>query len=491
MKNKKFHTLQGKLCLLVSMIALTSLLFFFGNFYLAGIVSEEYTLLIEQNQLMPQYMKALSEYRSALQKYSNMTKDLNCMKEYLESKEKLVRIATELFEAFPDPYIENLSYLSENLSRQGMLIITETKKGETEAAKSAYTEFSSEYSLLNKYTVYVQQSIDKLSVQEISRIGSQQAERQRNMLLVFCSVIIVLAVLSFLRIRNIVRPILHLTEMANLVMQNVWDLPGWHHPQKDETGVLINSFYHMVQTIQEQIEILKQQQKVEMERKEANEKKLQLEYRNVQLELKALQNQINPHFLFNCMNMIAKQAYIEAASHTQHITEAIARYLRSVLDQEREIVTIEQELQQIQNYLDIQTIRFGSRFQYEINCDSSCFSLYVPFMILQPLVENTITHGVDCCARGIQLSCNIKKEAQGIAIYVEDNGSGMEAEKVNELRIMAQSISPETHTAGIGLINVFRRMQLYFQEQVEIFIESTPYIRTVIGFRIPEAGLKR
>lgn len=185
MKNKKFHTLQGKLGLLVSMIALTSLLFFFGNFYLAGIVSEEYTLLIEQNQLMPQYMKALSEYRSALQKYSNMTKDLNCMKEYLESKEKLVRIATELFEAFPDPYIENLSYLSENLSRQGMLIITETKKGETEAAKSAYTEFSSEYSLLNKYTVYVQQSIDKLSVQEISRIGSQQAERQRNMLLVF------------------------------------------------------------------------------------------------------------------------------------------------------------------------------------------------------------------------------------------------------------------------------------------------------------------
>lgn len=149
---------------------------------------------------------------------------------------------------------------------------------------------------------------------------------------------------------------------------------------------------------------------------------MQLEYRNVQLELKSLQNQINPHFLFNCMNMIMKQAYMEKASQTQHITEAIARYLRSVLDQEGEIVTIHQELQQIKNYLDIQELRFGSRFRYQLNCDSQCRSLNVPFMILQPLVENTVTHGVDCCARGIQLCCHIEKEGESVLIYVEDDG---------------------------------------------------------------------
>lgn len=318
-----------------------------------------------------------------------------------------------------------------------------------------------------------------------------QSESQSIMLLVFSSVIALLGVLSFLRIRNIVRPIVHLTEMANLVMQNIWDLPQWHGTQKDETGVLMDSFYHMVETIKRQIEWLKQQQKIELERKEENEKRLQLEYRNVQLELKSLQNQINPHFLFNCMNMIMKQAYMEKASQTQHITEAIARYLRSVLDQEGEIVTIHQELQQIKNYLDIQELRFGSRFRYQLNCDSQCRSLNVPFMILQPLVENTVTHGVDCCARGIQLCCHIEKEGESVLIYVEDDGPGMTEEKVRELRTMAQSVSDEIQTTGIGLINVFRRMQLYFHGQVEIFIESTPYTKTVIGFRIPQSGLNQ
>mgnify|MGYP000647614409 CR=1 FL=1 len=114
------------------------------------------------------------------------------------------------------------------------------------------------------------------------------------------------------------------------------------------------------------------------------------------------------------MNMIAKQAYMEKASQTQHITEAIARYLRSVLDQEGEIVTIQQELQQIKNYLDIQELRFGSRFRYQLNCDPQCHSLLCAVMVLQPLVENTVTHGVDCCARGIQLCCHIKKEGDSV-----------------------------------------------------------------------------
>ena len=490
MKHKRYHTLQGKLMLLVSMIVLTSLLFFFGNFYTNSILSREYTMLIEQNQLMPQYTKALAEYYSALQKYSNMSRDSRAMEEYTAGEEKLVTIAADLYQAFPDPYLENLFYLSENLSGQGRLIITETKNKNQEAVRQAYEEFSWAYSLLNKYILYVQQSIDRMSVREISCIGSRQTEIQRNILLSFCSVIILLAFLCFVRIRNIVRPILHLTEMANLVMQNVWELPQWNHRQNDETGILVHSFYHMVHTIREQIDLLKWQQRLEIERKEANEKKLQLEYRNVQLELKALQNQINPHFLFNCINMIAKQAYLEEASCTQHITEAIARYLRSVLDQEMEIVTIERELQQIQNYLDIQMIRFGSRFQYQLNCEAECLSLYVPFMILQPLVENIFKHGIDCCVREIQLSCNIKRQKDSVIIYVEDNGPGMSEEQVDELRHMAESISAEVQTNGIGLINVFRRMQLYFQDQVEIFVESTPYTSTVIGFCIPETGLR-
>lgn len=489
MKNRPSHTLQGKLILLVGMIALTSLFFFLGNYYLTGILGQKYARLVDQNQLLSQYTSALARCRSSLLNYSNLTSDPGAVEDYQESTGELSAIAAELFEAFPDPYVENLSYLSQSLSQKGQVVVQEARHQNLENARMAFAEFSSAYSLVDKYLLHVQQAVSDVSVQQIHRIGAQQTLALRLMLLLFCGVSGLLTVLVILRIRSVVRPIRHLTEMAHLVMQNVWDLPKWNPLPEDETGVLLTAFYHMVQTIREQIEILKRQQKLEIERKEAERKKLQLEYRNVQLELKALQNQVNPHFLFNCLNMISKQAYIEEAPDTQHTTEAIARYLRSVLDQEEEIVTIQRELQGVQNYLDIQALRFGNRFHYHLDCDPSCSQQMVPFMILQPLVENTFTHGVDCCAHGIHLSCHVEKTENKIKIYVEDNGPGMEEEKVQQLRAMVRDTSGEFPAPGIGLINVFRRMQLYFQDQVEIFVESVPYERTMIGFLIPEDGL--
>lgn len=122
MKGKKFHTLQAKLTLLVSMIILTSLIFSFGNYYQAGVINREYTTLIEKNHLMSRYTNALTEYSSALQQYSNMPDNPKCEEEYTKSSEELMQSAGEIYEAFPDPYVENLVYLSENLSEQGMLI---------------------------------------------------------------------------------------------------------------------------------------------------------------------------------------------------------------------------------------------------------------------------------------------------------------------------------------------------------------------------------
>lgn len=490
MKNKLIYTLQGKLTLFVCLLVLTLLSFFFANYGLANRMNQKYVELVDEHQLISLYSKTLGECRNALMVYSNATDDESAKNNYVQSSEELIKIASRLFKTFPDPYIENLSYLSNELMNQGYRVITETEDKNAAAAREAYSRFKEEYNLMDKYMLYVQQSIASVSTQRIDDISAQQMQNFRMMLVIFCSIALFLMILSYVTIRKIVRPIKHLTEMARLVMQNVWDLPQWDQPSRDETGVLFVSFYHMVQTIREQIEQLKQQQKLEMQRKEEEGKKLQLEYRNVQLELKALQNQVNPHFLFNCLNMIAKQAYIEEAPQTQHTTEAIARYLRSVLDQTNETVTVEKEMEGVQNYLNLQSMRFGDRFQYELKCDPKCSSLYVPFMILQPLVENTFTHGIDCCTGGIQLSCHAEVQGDNIFIYVEDNGPGMEEEKVMQLRDMAKDTSYDCPSAGIGLINVFRRLQLYFHEQVEIQIESVPYVKTMIGFLIPRKSFK-
>ena len=147
MKDKKFHTLQAKLTLLVGMIVMISLIFFFGNFHLADVINREYATLIEQNYLMSRYTNALTKYGSALQQYSNMLGDSKCEDEYIESSEELMQSARKIYEAFPDPYVENLIYLSENLSEQGMLILNKTKSGEVQEAQQRVAVRESEHNV--------------------------------------------------------------------------------------------------------------------------------------------------------------------------------------------------------------------------------------------------------------------------------------------------------------------------------------------------------
>lgn len=225
MENKRIYTLQGKLTLLMFLLVLTLLTFFFGNYYLANRMNQRYRELVDQHQLITLYSKSLVECRDALMVYSNSTDDGDAAEKYRKSSEALSDVASQLFEAFPDPYIENLSYLSEELINQGDCVITETANKNVAVAKEAYSSFKEDYNLIDKYLLYVQQSITGVSTQRIDEISAQQMKSSRIMLAVFCSIAIVLMILAYMRIRRIVRPIRHLTEMARLVMQNVWDLP--------------------------------------------------------------------------------------------------------------------------------------------------------------------------------------------------------------------------------------------------------------------------
>lgn len=485
MKHKLTGTLQGKLTLFVSFLILTLTIFFFGNYALEKKTSQSYIQLVDHRQLVSQYSKTLAECRDDLIMFTNSLGDIKSAEHYEENAKILNDLAEKLWAAFPDPYTENLVYLSKSLTEQGKSVADCTQKRQIEAARQAYSDFSRNYGLLDKYMLYVEKAVGSVSSLQIQQINSRQEKNFRMMLFIFCGIAACLTALSWLGIRQIIRPIKHLTEMAHLVVQNIWDLPRWEHPGRDETGILLNSFYHMVETIRRQMEKLERQRRLELQRKEEEEKKLQLEYRNVQLELKALQNQVNPHFLFNCLNMIAKQAYIEDAAHTQHTTEAVARYLRSVLDYTDETATIEKEMQQVKHYLELQSMRFGDRFTYQINCDPQCAQLYVPFMIVQPLVENIFTHGIDICARHICLSCNAQMRGERVWLYVTDDGPGMSQEQTEHLKDIWKDPKRDGKQERIGLLNVFRRIQLHFSGQADVCIESIPYVKTVVGFSIP------
>ncbi|UMZ72724.1 PocR ligand-binding domain-containing protein [Natranaerofaba carboxydovora] len=189
-------------------------------------------------------------------------------------------------------------------------------------------------------------------------------------------------------------------------------------------------------------------------------------------ELKALQSQVNPHFLFNSLNTIARLSHLEGAAETENMVYALSDLLRYNLKNFEELVKIEEEIKVIKDYLLIQKTRFQERLQFEIDIEESILNAPIPPLTLQPLVENAIIHGLEVKEKPGNIIVKSTIYDKNIHLEVIDNGVGICEEKLNEIfKLKNQKDKSMGHTTGLGLINVHRRLQHYFGSDggVEIF----------------------
>ena len=179
------------------------------------------------------------------------------------------------------------------------------------------------------------------------------------------------------------------------------------------------------------------------------------------LELKALQYQINPHFLFNTLSTLKWVAVMDGASPVvSDGIAALSQLLRSVLLNKDEMVPLHEELENLMHYFTIQKIRYADCFKVVEDIDASILTHHVPRFILQPLAENAVIHGSAGGERDIIITVRCKKVSGGIRLEIQDNGSGFDPE--------AAQHSNEEKFSGIGLANVNERLMLYFGKALEI-----------------------
>ncbi len=227
-------------------------------------------------------------------------------------------------------------------------------------------------------------------------------------------------------------------------------------------------------------------------------KKNMEEQKNFQkAEMKALQAQITPHFLYNTFDTIVWLAEEEHTDEVVKITKAFSDFLRISLSRGHEWITISQELDHIKNYLTIQKIRYADILNYSIDADESLMDVKMIKLILQPLVENAIYHGIkNKRGRGeLKVSVHYTDDAHSkIQFSVEDNGAGFTEERLgqvrNELRTGAQD--SEKLSSVYGLYNVNKKLKLYYGDQTEgLIIESESGKGSKISFNIPvtEGGI--
>lgn len=204
-----------------------------------------------------------------------------------------------------------------------------------------------------------------------------------------------------------------------------------------------------------------------------------------------LMNQINPHFLYNTLESIRGKALLDGNAQVADMVEALSAFFRYNVSTSSKLVSLAVEMNNVDEYLRIQSFRFSARFQIEkeIDPDIDQRECYLPKLTLQPIVENAIMHGLESLEEPGIIILRVRNCARGVFISVQDNGIGMDEETLNELNRRLNDPSAETSKShsGIALNNINQRIKLCFGSEYGLMIYSTKNVGTTVELMIPHS----
>lgn len=200
-------------------------------------------------------------------------------------------------------------------------------------------------------------------------------------------------------------------------------------------------------------------------------------------EFDTLQSQINPHFLYNTLDIIVWMIENENSDKAVNIVTALAKFFRISLSKGKNIITVKDEVEHVRNYLMIQNMRFKNRFEYSIDVDEKVLSYSSLKLMLQPLVENAIYHGMEFMDGDGEIDVKVFKEDNSLYFTITDNGLGMSEDMVETL--LSKDFVSSKKGSGIGVKNVNERIKLYFGSEYGLKVESEPDEGTKITIHLP------
>ena len=303
--------------------------------------------------------------------------------------------------------------------------------------------------------------VGKTYLQEV--LASGLSRILQTSLILFLALTFLINVLTYLLARFIARPIRRLARH----MQDFQDLPTGHYETSgyDEANELYQAYHQLLN----QVDQLMEQIKLE-------EAALRKSERNV------LEAQIQPHFLYNTLESILWMIESQNTRDASHMVTALGRLLRITLSKGKEYIPLEREFEHVTNYLEIQQIRYNQQFTYQLELPEQVRSYPTIKLILQPIVENAIIHGLANLYEPGLLTIEAKQTEKGILIQIKDNGQGMSVERLEELR---RELKQPSDVAGIGLRNVHERLQIYFGPEYGLKIDSQEDQGTCVSLLIP------
>ncbi|MEK4295523.1 cache domain-containing sensor histidine kinase [Paenibacillus sp. FSL R5-0914] len=243
---------------------------------------------------------------------------------------------------------------------------------------------------------------------------------------------------------------------------------------KDEIGQLARQFNHMVLNINELMS----------EVQESNRQKNATQLKQNEIKFKMMASQINPHFLFNALESIRMKALVRGQADISQVVRLLGKMMRKNLEVGNGRISLQSELETVNSYLVIQKFRYDDRLTYELLVDPKANPFQIPPLIIQPLVENCVIHGLENRIEGGMVRVEIRLEDSYLKVQVSDNGVGISKTRIQEIRKMLNN-NDDYETNNIGMRNIHLRLQLTYGPQFGLTLASQIGFGTQISFAIP------
>ncbi|MHA6482880.1 sensor histidine kinase [Paenibacillus sp. strain BS8-2] len=248
----------------------------------------------------------------------------------------------------------------------------------------------------------------------------------------------------------------------------------------DELGLLSRQFNNMVVSIRGLMD----------EVADSESQKAQLLLRQREIKLKMMASQINPHFLFNALESIRMKAHLNGQKEISVVVRMLGKMIRQNLEVGNRRIALRDEIEVVRCYLEIQKFRYGSeRLSFLLDVDESCAAVELPPLVIQPLVENAVVHGLDHVEQGGFVSVRVYREGESIRIEIKDNGAGIDLSRMADIKQSLDDMEEEEQYR-IGLRNVHQRLVMIYGEEFGLRITSEPGEGTFITFNIPTGGIR-
>ena len=468
-------TIRKKLLLFIPLLVLLVNSVTFFLFQSSQTVQQSYGIMMDRILIYNQSAQTADLtlrllYQDLIHTESNSATDLDQEQHKLEDiRSKLSEITSP---SLPPSTLTGYSHMLETLIEQTTAVLAAVEAQTPSIAFAHYADAEQTTEFIREEAqrlVDIELAFYQPIYREIQQENTRMNHLSSALFVVNTLMSIVLAIWIS---QSITRPVNKLVNLARQVSHgNLKAVDSLPSRSNDELGILSEAFKQMTNDLV-----------VLMEKDKAN---IEQEKLLKELELQALQNQMNPHFLFNTLNVLSKLALLEGAEKTSDLIISMSNLLRYNLRNLDQPVTLKDELNIVQEYCTIQQARFRDRIQFELDIDESTLQEPIPALTLQPIVENAFLHGVQGMEQGGLIRLEVMGVPKGILIKLIDNGCGMD-ENTRQAILRMEAGTEKEHSTGLGTSNVFKRIQLFYGQPNLMNIDSAPGQGTTITILIPK-----